>query len=204
MKLFRICMLGINQYVISLLLISTYLLVSPLYASERKDSFANVVNITDYEKSSFNPVNDKSFIIPVRINDDQNIKTVEIDILTHDDDLVKKLSFKDVQPKNKLYPLSWDGRDSEKRLVPNEAYYPVLVITDKNGELTRVDPRDYSGGEEVYDFEKNTVPKSIEYTLPVDSRMLVRSGIKNGPMLRTIIDWEPRTKGFPCRTLEWT
>ena len=69
-------------------------------------------------------------------------------------------------------------------------------MTDVNGDMRVSDARKRSGGEEVYDFDKQVRPGTIEYSLPAASRMLVRAGIRNGPMLRTIVDWEPRARGF--------
>jgi len=192
----RCWIISVNRYAMSLLLVSLCLLASSPQASERKDALIDTVKIMGYQKTSFNPLRDKPFVIPVWVVDKKLLDNVSIEIRTHDDDLVRTLSLKNVEPKEKVYPVLWDGRDNDKQRVPNEAYIPVLVLKDKKGIETRVDPRTYSGGEEVYDFDKKIASKSIEYTLPVNSRMLVRSGIKNGPMLHTIIDWEPRIAGF--------
>lgn len=165
-------------------------------ASEDQAGSNSLATIAPYKSASFNPTRNETFAIPIKTINSREIKEIAVEIRTHDDDLIRRLTKKDFELDKKEYQLLWDGKDSKKQFVPDEAYYPILVITDKNGLTTRIDPRDDSGGEEVYDFEKNIVPKSIEYMLPVASRMLIRSGIKNGPMLRTIIDWEPRTAGF--------
>jgi len=182
-------------YVTAVWLFVIALFSLPLQAAERQDAFVQSVNIADYVKASFNPSKEQTFSLPVSIADTVPADNVVIEIRTHDDDLIRTLPLKGVKPKEGIYPLVWDGRDSDKQLVPNEAYYPILVVTDEKDKMF-IDPRDYSGGEEVYDFDKNIATKTIEYTLPVASRMLVRSGIKNGPMLATIVDWAPRTAGF--------
>lgn len=192
----RCWMISFNRHVMGLLLTLVCLLVLSMHVSARTDTYVDTVKITDYQKASFNPLIDKPFVIPVWITDKEQFNNVTIEIRTHDDDLVRTLSLKGIQPKGNIYSVAWDGRDNDKQLVPSEVYSPVLVFKDKKGAETRIDPRSYSGGEEVYDFNKRIASKSIEYTLPVNSRMLVRSGIKNGPMLHTIIDWEPRAVGF--------
>lgn len=154
------------------------------------------VSIEPYAKASFAPARNEAFTIPITISDPGKIKDIKVEIRSSDDDLVRTLKLSEFKPGTKKYLLKWDGRDSSKAFVPDEAYHPVLVVTDTSNKTERIDLRSSSGGEEVYDFEKNIRPGVIEYTLPVASRVLVRAGIKNGPMLRTVIDWEPRTSGF--------
>ncbi|MCW8194182.1 hypothetical protein F6455_05240 [Proteobacteria bacterium 005FR1] len=133
------------------------------------------------------------FEIPLSISDIEKVADISLEIRTGDDDLIRRLS---VPINDDEAVVQWDGRDEENRIVPDEAYHPVLVVEDKSGKTQRIDARDYSGGEEVYHFEKNVRQGEISYTLPVPARVLVRAGIKNGPMLATVVDWEPRTRGF--------
>jgi len=123
-------------------------------------------------------------------------KNLQLEIYSSDNDLIRTLPLKELKPTQKQYDILWDGKDSSGELVPNEAYFPVIKLTSLSDKTHIVDTRIHSGGEEVFDFEKNIGTGSIEYTLPIASRVLIRAGIKNGPMLRTIIDWEPRTAGF--------
>lgn len=167
-------------------------LLSSASASEKSLS----VSVGKYAKSSFAPARNEVFKIPINVANPEQIKEVKIEIRSGDDDLVRTLILADIKPDTKSYEIEWDGKDSSKKVLPNEAWHPVLLVTDKSGATKRVDSRDTSGGEEVYDFEKNIGRGSIEYSLPVASRVLVRAGIKNGPMLRAVVDWEPRTKGF--------
>jgi hypothetical protein len=149
-----------------------------------------------YKGASFNPSRDDPFVIPITVTHPQTLRAIAVEIRTHDDDLIRRLEIKTLDANKKDYQFLWDGKDDSERLVPDEAYTPIVVITDSKGVETRIDPRTDSGGEEVYDFDKTITPKAIEYTLPVTSRLLIRAGIKNGPLLRTVVDWEPRTAGF--------
>ncbi|MES9905271.1 MAG: hypothetical protein ABW168_21675 [Sedimenticola sp.] len=155
-----------------------------------------IASIGAYTKASFAPVRDEVFAIPVVVENPERLKDLKVEIRTSDDDLIRTLNLTEFSADTKEYEIKWDGRDASKAIVPDEGYHPILLVTDKSGKVEKIGNRSASGGEEVYDFEKNIRPGAIEYTLPVASRVLVRAGIKNGPMLRTVIDWEPRTKGF--------
>ena len=88
---------------------------------------------------------------------------------------------------------TWDGKDSEGRLVPDEAY--TFTVETASGGV--YDPTTFSGGavgdltEVRFDREAGT----MVYRLPVPSRVLIRLGIHSGPMLRTLVDWKPRVAG---------
>lgn len=155
-----------------------------------------LASIGNYTSGSFSPERSETFEIPVFIPSPVQLKAIQIEIRTGDDDLVRTLKAERISTAASKYPFEWDGRDSDGEIVPDEAYHPVLVVTDIDGETRRLDTRTQSGGEEVYDFEKHIKPGTIEYILPSASRVLVRAGIKNGPLLRTVVDWEPRAKGF--------
>ena len=154
-----------------------------------------LASIGEYTKQSFSPQRNELFEIPVTVPAPEKLGAVQIEIRTADNDPVRVLEV-ELSPAIRDYHVRWNGRDTDGRIVPDEVYHPVLKMIDVNGDISVLDARDRSGGEEVYDFEKQVQPGTIEYGLPTASRMLVRAGIKNGPMLRTIVDWEPRGKGF--------
>jgi hypothetical protein len=166
------------------------LLLSPYAAA------APAAAIGDYARESFAPARGESFSIPVHVNDPAKVKAIKVEIRSSDDDLMRTLAITDIAPDTTDYEVKWDGRDDAGSVVPDEAYSPVVVVTTQLNETVTIAAQGSSGGEELYDFEKSIRPGVIEYTLPAAGRMLVRSGIKNGPMLRTLIDWEPRTAGF--------
>ncbi len=176
--------------------VSTIAVVFAIPALLSASESTQIVSMATFEKASFAPERNEEFVIPITISNPEKINDVKVEIRTSDDDLVRTLSLTKIKSGTKKYEVKWDGRDANKMLVPDEAYHPVLLVTNTSKKTERIDPRTSSGGEEVYDFEKNVRQGVIEYTLPVASRVLVRAGIKNGPMLRTVIDWEPRTAGF--------
>ncbi|MBA5249008.1 MAG: hypothetical protein FE834_05665 [Gammaproteobacteria bacterium] len=161
-------------------------------------SYADVCmnNNMVFKTSSFAPTRDEKFPIQITLNNIKKIKSALLEIRSIDNDLIKTLSIKNLEPDKNEYIVIWDGKDKNKNIVPNEVYFPVLTINLHSNQICTVDPRIDSGGEEVYDFKKNISASQVEYNLPVASRMLVRVGIKDGPLLRTIIDWEPRSAGF--------
>ena len=160
------------------------------------DEVAPPAAILAYKKASFAPSRDETFSIPIEIKQPETVKQLVVEIRTADDDLIQTLKLADIVKDKTKYELKWDGRDQQNQLIPNEAYIPILIVTDTDNRVVRTDSRNYSGGEEIYDFDKSITPGTIEFNLPMASRILIRSGIINGPMLRTIIDWQPRTAGF--------
>ena len=155
-----------------------------------------LASIGDYTSGSFSPERNETFGIPVFIPSPEQLKAIQIEMRTGDDDLVRTLKAGKISSEVSDYLIEWNGRDSDGAIVPDEAYHPVLVVTDIDGNSHRLDTRTQRSLVEVYDFEKQIKPGTIEYILPAASRVLVRAGIKNGPLLRTVVDWEPRTEGF--------
>ena len=149
-----------------------------------------------YDQQSFAPVRGESFPIPLKLADPAAVSAARVEIHSSDGDLVRTLEITDLSPAVSDYEVVWDGRDDQLGVVPDEAYLPGVVLTSTLDQASTIAVSGSSGGEEVFEFEKAVRQGSIEYILPAASRMLVRSGIENGPMLRTIIDWEPRTAGF--------
>jgi hypothetical protein len=145
-----------------------------------------------FNRVEFSPARKESFVIPVKLNAPA---TIEVMIYTSDDDLVASVRSSGMLRAG-LHQLVWDGRDAEGNVVPDEAYVPVLVAIDDKGGRTVVDPRSTSGGEVVSPAPKvATSREGISYSLPAAARVLVRAGIRDGPMLASLASWEPRTPG---------
>lgn len=157
-------------------------------------SAAQTIKIAEYEVASFSPSAGETFDIPIQIPVGEVLDELTVELRTQDNDTVTSLPIR--LTGNQSYTLTWDGRDASGQVVPDEAYFPVIIAKNEGIEKIVLNSLENTGGEEVYDFEKNIEPKSIQYTLPAASRVLIRSGIHNGPMLKTVIDWEPRTAGF--------
>ena len=120
--------------------------------------------------------------------------STKIDIYTADGDLVRTLNAGELRKGG--HELAWDGKDAQGVVVPDEAYVPVLSVRATDGTTTTDDPRSYSGGEVINDLRWEFRGKTeIAYTLATPARVLIRAGIKDGPMLRALCYWEPRNAG---------
>ncbi|MFH2138362.1 MAG: FlgD immunoglobulin-like domain containing protein [Candidatus Omnitrophota bacterium] len=121
---------------------------------------------------------------------------VSVDIYDSDDRWINSIK-KDVTEKAGKNLVKWDGKDSNEELVPSGAYIYVIKAKDNAGKKTKYDPADISKGiglserELIYNKEKN----KVRYILPRAARVLIRAGIKEGPLLKTLADWEPREAG---------
>ena len=143
-------------------------------------------------KPEFQPVRGKSFNIPFQLNESAQ---VQIQLYTADGDLLHELKSNESLQPGKHY-LTWDGNDAKGLVVPDEAYIPVLNIELTSGEKFIQDPRTYSGGEILEDLRWRLRKKTeIAYELPAPARVLIRAGIKEGPMMRAFTHWEPRISG---------
>ncbi|MEO0444186.1 MAG: FlgD immunoglobulin-like domain containing protein, partial [Pseudomonadota bacterium] len=102
------------------------------------------VSIEPYKIQEFNPSSGKIFELPIKITEPGKI---EVSLYTADGDLVRTLS-DGKQEKAGVYPITWDGKDQNKVIVPNEAYTPVVkLVNDKTTHI--YDSRKTSGGEEI-------------------------------------------------------
>lgn len=182
------------RHTITHILVATLLLIGLLPGASADSS--PVAEIGAYSRESFAPVRGENFSIPVHVNDPAKIKALKVEIRSSDEDLMRTLTLAEISPDTTDYVVKWDGKDDANNIVPDEAYTPVVMVTTQLNEIVTISAQGSSGGEELLDFDKTVRPGVIEYTLPAAGRMLVRCGIKNGPMLRTLIDWEPRTAGF--------
>ncbi len=93
--------------------------------------------------------------------------------------------------------LSWDGRDAKGQPVPPEAYVYTLTATPGGGAPVEHDLTDLSGNEEIapptvrWDSAKHLV----RYELAAPARLKIRTGLANGPLLKTVIDGVARAAG---------
>jgi hypothetical protein len=93
--------------------------------------------------------------------------------------------------------VAWDGRDLDGRVVPNEAYVFTIEARGSSGSEGVYDPVTFSGGE-PFDLGAAQVSRetgTLTYRLSQPSRVLIRIGIPGSSLLRTLVDWEPRTQG---------
>jgi hypothetical protein len=94
--------------------------------------------------------------------------------------------------------LRWDGRDNAGHPVPAGAYHYTLQATGADGSPVVYDLSDITGGEnlEVKNIHWDSKQKTIGYLLQKPARVNIRIGLKdNGPLLRVLLDWVPRSAG---------
>ena len=119
--------------------------------------------------------------------------TLSLEILTGDGDLVRRLDQPDARPGE--HALRWDGRDARGQPVPDEAYCARAVLQTRAGRRED-DPCRRTGGEILADLQPSFSPTGdIAYTLASPARVLVRVGVKNGAMMRSLSVWRPRPAG---------
>lgn len=117
--------------------------------------------------------------------------TVTVRVYDPDGGLVATL-LNGVKQSKGRHAVQWDGLDESGQVVPDEAY--SFTVETKLGAV--YDPAMHSSGEvgdltEARFSEEGTVVDK----LPAASRVLVRLGLHDGPMLKTLVDWKPRVAG---------
>lgn len=93
--------------------------------------------------------------------------------------------------------LSWNGRDDDGQVVPDEAYTVRLEAVDDIGATAVYDATLTTGGEPIR-FVTTTIDKEnerVRFQLPSAARVQIRCGIHGGPLLVTLLDWVPRPAG---------
>lgn len=93
----------------------------------------------------------------------------------------------------------WDGRDRHGKALPPEAYAFTVTATARDGAQAIYDLSDHTAGEPV-DVRAIVIDRTtgtISYGLAEPARVRIRLGLdQDGPLLRTLIDWVPRTAGL--------
>ncbi|MBI1746628.1 MAG: hypothetical protein HYR55_08575 [Acidobacteria bacterium] len=144
--------------------------------------------------SSFNPSAGERLSIRFTLSSDA---AVTLKIFDPDFELIRALwQKKPLRAGN--HTATWDGKDMDGKIVPNEAYFFTIEAQVGDGLQTVYDPITFSGGE-VYDITKADFDRennSVTYTLERPGRVLIRLGIHNGPLLRTLVDWKPHLPGL--------
>ena len=98
----------------------------------------------------------------------------------------------------------WDGKDNQGILVPDEAYlFSIKAVTD-DGRETVYDPTRSTGGA-ILDVGIDEISSSdgqnrIQYAVAAPARVNIRAGIRNGPLLKTLMNWKPLPAGTYVET----
>ena len=159
-----------------------------------KSQYGSIVNNITVSKSCFNPTLNEYVAISFII-----LKTANVTIHVYDSDstLIKTI-IKNKKMTPGKHSVKWNGKDIEGYTIPDEAYFFTLIAKDKFGVNEIYDPTTFSGGIE-YDLTNARIdPQShaISYKMSEIGRVMIRMGIRGGPLLKTLVDWEPRTKGL--------
>lgn len=118
---------------------------------------------------------------------------LSLDILTGDGDVVRRLEKPDAKAGE--HQFTWDGRDTRGQPVPDEAYCPRVALQTDSGRFED-DPCRRTGGEVISDLTPSHASTGdIAYTLESAARVLIRVGVKNGAMMRSLSVWRPRPAG---------
>lgn len=150
-----------------------------------------IFNITTSRKS-FNPSQGDAVTISFYIS--RPAKAL-FQIFDPDSTLVRELIAEDTGNPG-FRQVTWDGKDMEGNIVPDEAYFFTIEANDYRGDLTNYDPMTFFN-EESFSFpvEYDSKKRMMIYDLAKDSRALIRAGITQGPLLKTIVAWGPRPAG---------
>ncbi|MFH1220206.1 MAG: FlgD immunoglobulin-like domain containing protein [Candidatus Eisenbacteria bacterium] len=142
--------------------------------------------------SSFNPTLKEGIEIAYRLTKDSG---VTIKVFDPDYGLVNTVVQDQEQPLG-TNRISWDGSDTEGKIVPDQAYF-FTIEAKSRGEQAIYDPTTFSGGEEVdiTDVNMDEIANTVSFGLPKAAWVLGRIGIRDGPLLKTLLDWEPRPEG---------
>ena len=95
----------------------------------------------------------------------------------------------------------WDGRDEAGAVVPDDVYIYTIEAETSAGDYavyspgTGPDPgvANFRGTSPFNPYQGQTC--AISYNLSAHALCRVRIGLQNGPLLRTLVDWEPRWSG---------
>jgi hypothetical protein len=150
---------------------------------------ASPISEVRLEKSAFNPSKQEQVRLQYTLVANAN---VTVSVVDADGGLVRRLTQGAARKAGDITE-PWDGRDEDKRVVPDEAY-SFTIETDSRETY---DPTTSSGGA-VGDITKAKFDResgTVVYELPAPSRVLIRLGIRSGPMHRTLVDWKPRIQG---------
>jgi len=140
------------------------------------------------ENIEFSPALEKTIGIKFAIDSDS---TVSLSMHGPDGEAVKQLIDQKTFKKG-IQTISWDGKDDDGVVVPDEAWAPVLTVVNSEGAIIVDDPRRYSGGELIPDIQWTARANTeLSFDVPFPARVLIRTGINDGPMMRVLKRWEP-------------
>ncbi|MBI1927718.1 hypothetical protein HYR99_26210 [Candidatus Poribacteria bacterium] len=168
----------------------------PSTAEENRPEVAQVLRISDVAVSAptFNP--SRGDRVELRYHLSRNAD-VTVKVFDPDFELVRILTDKAHREAGEHREM-WDGKDLDGEIVPNEAYFFTLEAeTGDHSQQAIYDPITFSGGEpfEITQVTLDRKSGRIAYQLSQPSRVLIRIGIPDHALLKTLVDGEPRPAG---------
>jgi hypothetical protein len=120
---------------------------------------------------------------------------VTIDIYHYKGEFIKNIANKCVLEKGENI-IKWDYKDEYGKTVPDSAYFPLVKIQTADGSEIASNPflekRDPVKVKAVFFYVKKG---KIEYLLKQNALVRVRIGKIRGDVVKTLVNWEPRSKG---------
>ena len=158
-----------------------------------KPLFGQLLKDVKCSKESFNPSLKEKLELSFNL---ANPSAVTVAVYDADNGLINTVVARN-QMTAGTQKVTWDGKDLDGKAVPDEAYYFNIVAVDEDGNKEIYDPTTFSGGEEhdISNAEINPQNQTINYKMPEMGRVLIRIGIQGGPLVNTLVDWQPRVKG---------
>lgn len=141
----------------------------------------------------FNPSKGESVQVTYALASEARIR---IRSYSPDDVLVRTILNWDARSAGK-HAETWDGKDDRGVVIPDEAYYFTIEAKAGKGVVSAYDPAKVSGGDELEmtDLKYDSKTGEMIFSLAKPSRIMVRAGLADGPLMKTPIDWMPFDKG---------
>lgn len=161
---------------------------------ERKAKVPPSLTISDVspDKQEFNPAKGENTRISFKLSRKALIKLEVYDSNGH---LISESKSGDMSAGRKN--LSWDGRDAQEKIVPDEAYVFLITAKDDKGNKYVYNPANRTGGNRLKAPLKYEEAKGeIKYYLPRAGRVRIRVGVKDGPLMASLVNWVPRPAGW--------
>ena len=155
--------------------------------------FGELLSKVTVSTTSFNPSRKGEVALQYHIADKAKVTVNVYDPVWG---LVKALVKEELQDAGDK-SLTWDGRDDQGMVVPDEAYFFTISAEDEAGNKEIYDPVTFSGGvsHDIVNVDIDQENHTINYRMPEMGRVMIRVGIQGGPLMNTVVDWQPRVRG---------
>lgn len=160
--------------------------------TQSKSLNSSIIKNLHTSLTNFNPYRNTTVSFNYSLKNDGD---VSLQICDEDGFVVRNLLVNSPRDKGSHSEI-WDGKDNRGLVVPNEAYFPIITVETKKMSDT-INPLLLTGGIELNGHDVNYDSKNQLFTYRLDNaaRVIGRAGKKNGVLLKTIVDSEPRLSG---------